>query len=171
MCARLHAICIVVMRALGDDGVHLHRVWVSVRARVGGSAHVRGGFSSLFPVLMMRLIICSASFHPPQAHVHTRARTYALARTRAHTHACVTSPRQQTQQHLFGHKLRLVREGERRGERRGSRRVRVHSRFGVKRAVKLCFSGTSPPGGETSVSPSQGSGMGKNEQSSIRMMT
>lgn len=123
-------------------------------ARVWGQCARVEGFSSLFPVLMMRLIICSASFRLPQAHVHTRARTY--------THACVTSLRQQTQQHLFGHKLRLVREGERRGERRGSRCVRVHSRFGVKRAVKLCFSGTSPPGGETSVPPSQGSGMGKN---------
>lgn len=70
---RLHAICIVVMRAprmMECTTVGCACTSVSVACARAAS------FSSLFPVLMMMLIICSAYFHPPQAHQRAHTCTH-----------------------------------------------------------------------------------------------
>lgn len=100
MCARLHAICITVMRAPGMMECTTIRLWVHTCVGVSVVCARAAKCSPLFPVLMMMLIICSASFLLLQAHRHTYTRTPT------------TTSLQQTLQQLLGHKLWFMSEGE-----------------------------------------------------------
>lgn len=136
VCTRLHAICIVVMRAPGMMECTTTELWGCARAGATVACAHAASFPSLFPVLMMMLIIYSASFHPPR-----RTNTCTMY-TCTHTRAPKgTSLQQQTRQHLLGHKLWFMRDGERCGETFG-----LLTGFSVRWAATLGFSGTSSPG-------------------------